>query len=694
MRIKSIKISNVRVFPFVENFDEYNGISFEYNNKDILILIGPNGSGKSTVIEILQTLFSKTIPRYFEKKDERLDREQYDDYLQENSLNGGGVLLSNRLTRDKEQKIEITIHLDSNDTDNIEFLVDKNDLIIEYIKKYSKICDKNDNYDQDFSTRYVNPIKEFTKDGEMKFPQDVKMTFISEEGKGDFKLGETEFPLFYGYLRYFDLIENIIDIHNNEDEEHKWSILERSFNLISSHRNYNDVDMKMDLEPDQNTDLSKNYKKQVAQNTTLSARNTQPAIFRKVLFDIFNEYVRLLKKHTEEEANKKIENFEVFKRIKEKTNDFLTFNIKIKPVRKDSIAKFKLEFSEGKEVININELSAGEKAIIHLIFVLYGNKANNGCLLIDEPEQHLHPQWQTKFREILEEEICEDKTDYQIIIATHSPSFLSIGTINNALRLHLSKAGAVGIKKPKIEEEERFLLKTLTYTNSSKIFFVNKAILVEGISDEYFWSYYLDKLSKDNKDIKDYEIYDIGGKGSFLDWQKFLSKWGIRTHYIADLDNIKEILPSSEEKIKKLCEMYYNKDSLYKKIIDSLKKPSSKDGKALLKSLDDFMQNNCIMSEESKRSLTELWAWIRERHQPVNKEILNSDESIKEEIIKSIEKLYDKEIYILKEGTIEEYTGTSINNKVESMINFCNGNKELVSGKEELDNIVNKIFNM
>jgi predicted ATP-dependent endonuclease of OLD family len=514
---------------------------------------------------------------------------------------------------------------------------------------------------------------------EMEFPQDVKMTFISEDGKGEFKLSEIDFPLFYGYLRYFDLIENIIDIYNNEEEERKWNFLEKTFDLISSYRNYNNVNMQMDLEPDQNTDLSKNFKKQVAQNMTLTANSGEPAIFKKVLFDIFKKYAYLQKKYTEEKAKEEIENYVIFKNIKEKVNDFLKFDINIKPVSKNSIAKFRLEFSRGKEIININELSAGEKAIIHLIFAIYGSKANNGCLLIDEPEQHLHPQWQIKFREILEEEICEDRTNYQIIIATHSPSFLSIGTINNVLRFHISEDGGIDIKKPEIKEEERFFLEILKYTNCSKIFFVNKAILVEGETDNYFWNWYLEKKCKN---IRDYEVYDIKGKENYEKWVDFLERWGIEVFYICDLDNIRNMSIIDDDE----CEKLIRGENIFKRIKNKIKKKNSLDGAVLLEALDGIIKKGFKLNKTDKRNIKDLWRYIKLRHQGVNRKMLFSFPCIKLKVYKRINNLYRKNIFILKIGELEDYTGTSKNkDKVGKVISFCNKEESLKRGQREID---------
>lgn len=71
--------------------------------------------------------------------------------------------------------------------------------------------------------------------------------------------------------------------------------------------------------------------------------------------------------------------------------------------------------------ITLNDLSTGEKQIIYRIGYILKNLGNiNGAIiLIDEPEISLHPEWQIKLKNFLEE--LFNGYDVQFIIATHSP---------------------------------------------------------------------------------------------------------------------------------------------------------------------------------------------------------------------------------------------------------------------------------
>jgi predicted ATP-binding protein involved in virulence len=76
--------------------------------------------------------------------------------------------------------------------------------------------------------------------------------------------------------------------------------------------------------------------------------------------------------------------------------------------------------NQGQEV-TLNDLSTGEKQIIYRIGYILKNLGNiNGAIiLIDEPEISLHPEWQIKLKDFLEELFTG--YDVQFIIATHSP---------------------------------------------------------------------------------------------------------------------------------------------------------------------------------------------------------------------------------------------------------------------------------
>ena len=62
-------------------------------------------------------------------------------------------------------------------------------------------------------------------------------------------------------------------------------------------------------------------------------------------------------------------------------------------------------------------------ALKKMVMLLKNKKLNENCILIiDEPEVHLHPNWQVKYAEILT--IISLKLGVKILLNSHSPYFI------------------------------------------------------------------------------------------------------------------------------------------------------------------------------------------------------------------------------------------------------------------------------
>lgn len=170
-----------------------------------------------------------------------------------------------------------------------------------------------------------------------------------------------------------------------------------------------------------------------------------------------------------------------------------------------------------------------------MIFSIYGFDLQNGLMVIDEPELHLHPQLQKQFVALIDE--ISQKLNIQFIIATHSPIMVNEQNINNVYRFY-RKNNFTHIVSPQqyYLEQESNLVQMLKFTNSSKMFFVDTIIMCEGETDEYFFNFYLSYLMEKSDDwkarIRNYEIMNVNGKGSYKMWRKFLKKFGLKSFFI------------------------------------------------------------------------------------------------------------------------------------------------------------------
>lgn len=127
---------------------------------------------------------------------------------------------------------------------------------------------------------------------------------------------------------------------------------------------------------------------------------------------------------------------------------------KIKDVTKGSILTDETQMyfykENGKEKININNLSAGLKSFIIIKTLLEkGALKEKDILILDEPEIHLHPEWQLIYAEVI---VLLHKTfDLTILLTTHSAHFLDalsyyaqIYGMSDKCNYYLSRASQYG----------------------------------------------------------------------------------------------------------------------------------------------------------------------------------------------------------------------------------------------------------
>ena len=107
----------------------------------------------------------------------------------------------------------------------------------------------------------------------------------------------------------------------------------------------------------------------------------------------------------------------------EKINDKLNDIIQGKFTRKKNGRSFFYEEKNGYEKINVKNLSMGLKVFTIIKLLIQNNSLKeNGTIILDEPEIHLHPEWQIKFAELIV--LLQKEFGMHILLTTHSPYFL------------------------------------------------------------------------------------------------------------------------------------------------------------------------------------------------------------------------------------------------------------------------------
>lgn len=86
------------------------------------------------------------------------------------------------------------------------------------------------------------------------------------------------------------------------------------------------------------------------------------------------------------------------------------------------------------KVLNVRNLSTGLKTFVILKMLLTsGAIEHNGTIILDEPEIHLHPEWQLLFAELIV--LIQKEFGVHVLLNTHSPYFL------NAIEVYTVKYG-------------------------------------------------------------------------------------------------------------------------------------------------------------------------------------------------------------------------------------------------------------
>ena len=111
-----------------------------------------------------------------------------------------------------------------------------------------------------------------------------------------------------------------------------------------------------------------------------------------------------------------------YSKVNDILNDiFSEFNLQL---NFEGLDRKKQVFFVNKEnkKLQLNELSSGEKELLTKIFSLYISDIKDSLILIDEPENSLHPIWQNRIAPIYQR--FAKQNNNQIILATHSPQIV------------------------------------------------------------------------------------------------------------------------------------------------------------------------------------------------------------------------------------------------------------------------------
>ncbi|WP_426482674.1 ATP-dependent nuclease [Chryseobacterium sp. R2ACT005] len=183
-------------------------------------------------------------------------------------------------------------------------------------------------------------------------------------------------------------------------------------------------------------------------------------------------------------------------------------------------------------------------------------------ILLEEPEAHLHPQMQQVFveqvRETIEKTLSEDKVQVQLIISTHSSHMIAEAGLNVKRsferiryfnKFKKDNKNIVEVKdfndfKHRETNKDTFrFLKQYLNLNKCDLFFADKVIMVEGITEKLLIPLFIKKVAKELEN-EYVSIIEVGGAYThkFKEFFKFLNT---KVLVITDIDSVDSITGKS-----------------------------------------------------------------------------------------------------------------------------------------------------
>lgn len=537
MKIKSLQISNVLSFPYVDDISNASIITF---NKDLSILIGQNGAGKSTVLEVINFIFRRVlfIP-YNKNSDLYLQRTTIDISQKRQIL----AKLSNvqyyrefRLNKNydfeiRPQTIRVVVELDDIDRANIEHLKNHRDKLAPIIGIYS--------------------AEAMFADGTVQ--NEYKIDIMLDDANKTFSVNIIQ-DMGFIYLSAYNLYKELIEIYNEENPGAQINNLAESFALIGGYRNYSSYASHVSLgggniAPKQ----IQSIKQTEYSKSTNATESSEPPIFSLVRLKMAERCFNLLgTSMNQHECQQAANDLDFVKLINEKLKIInLRVEIKLLDYSSWNFTFSFIDIKRNRTISDLNSLSAGQKAITHLVFEAYGRGyLKGGLVIIDEPEIHLHYQFQNEYLRVIER-LNEDQ-GCQYILVTHSESLINSETISNVIRLSLDENGYTKINQPNITTNQKWLVKILDNQRSTHAFFGSKVLLVEGDSDRYFFRALLGEVEAKLKKglVQDITVLDITGRDNVREWKTLFSAFGVTTFFIGDLDCTFKFFYTTEQMTK------------------------------------------------------------------------------------------------------------------------------------------------
>ncbi len=350
------------------------------------------------------------------------------------------------------------------------------------------------------------------------------------------------------------------DTYDNLKAENRNKLIEKDKNAIDNLINYQVIHAKRSVSSSEAGESSKKVLSNLA--TKYYDKKTENQLSSDDL-DVINASLLEMDKTLEEKYEEFFDNF------LNKSKDFLAMT-ELRVVSdlesKEIISNHsKIVYGSEDESLPEHLNGLGYMNILYLLlqleikkeFLIEGNKDIN-LLFVEEPEAHTHPQMQTVFIEKVRT-ILKDIPFLQTFITTHSShivknsNFKDIRYFYNDLdnRNVIIKNFYTELQKKygKEEDEFKFLNQYLSIA-SAELFFAEKIIFIEGLTEKLLLPYFIQQYDKTNTDevllsSQNISILEIGANAKAF--SHFLEFLGIKALIITDIDTSAKTITRNEK---------------------------------------------------------------------------------------------------------------------------------------------------
>lgn len=301
----------------------------------------------------------------------------------------------------------------------------------------------------------------------------------------------------------------------------------------------------------------------------------------------------------------------------------------------------------------VSAASSGERELLTYMFAIFALNVRDALIVVDEPELHLHPKWQRTLLNLFAK--LTQETGNQFLLATHSPTFVAPDSVQYVTRVYTEdqKSRLIRLNSTSLPND-RHLFNIVNSQNNERIFFADRVILVEGLSDRIFFDRVLDLHGRSDPGKPTTEVIAVGGKGLFPAYQAILDACKIDHSTIADRDYLEQV---GTDAVKKLFKI--NSGEIKKDVIENVK---SQDGDALVSTIDSAIETG------DWGDAKQVWEYIKSSRKLIP---VNLDDEEREILSSEIQKLKAQKVFVLRKGALENYLPPGFKSKdIDKLIQF------------------------